>query len=751
MHKLHLTTTGYVLGIAMVLSSIIYFFAANWSGMDRYEKIVLSVGLLILFYGSAYLSNMLRLFGEERTFLAHLLLWAGCFSFGICLALLGQIYNSHADSYTLYGIWLLPTVAFAIITRFTSFYILSYGLLHLTIWFYFYPVSVLYYYDDLKQTWITLLLATVNFLILLVLERGILQSKLLRIVSYLALHIALIALSNSHFIGDVAYGFNILSIASLAFAFWWYAKKTTDKLMLSLTALATSGYAIVKFIELADHFASESFFMLGLLFVGVLLTANYVFFRHIQKLKYRQQSENDHMTTSHVKQTDPRVDQPTHSSDIATHIVSTAITVIGVFIGTVSVIALVMLTLDNYATDINVQDVLFVLSLVLLVPMFIFQKIQSTVRYTLLSIGFLVGFIGAFRLYDDGFIPLIFTGIAGFGTFYLSPFALRILTYLLCNLALGISLTSYMEHFEFIYMLIFITLANGTVYWITRLKLQTPNYATLRPIALSTTLLGGFWITFLDPIFKGSYFIFNIAFAIVSIVFLIVSIRKHRHVEAWISFIFSLAYLIYKYYDLLWSLLHKSITLAISGGIFLLATYLWSRLKERTTNHIEAAAILGRKKRFLIVFLVLLQLCSLGVISARNEYLLKNGTPVKLSLEPIDPRAMLQGDYVQLRYEITSPDALRNNQINEEGKIQIVLGEGEDHVYHFERIYEGEKLMDNEVIINGRLNGIGMVYYGIESYFIPEGSGREVEQEAKFAYVRISKNGNAILERISDE
>ncbi len=37
------------------------------------------------------------------------------------------------------------------------------------------------------------------------------------------------------------------------------------------------------------------------------------------------------------------------------------------------------------------------------------------------------------------------------------------------------------------------------------------------------------------------------------------------------------------------------------------------------------------------------------------------------------------------------------------------------------------------------------IQYGSEHYFIPEGTGSKVESEARFATVRVGKNGDAIV------
>jgi len=40
------------------------------------------------------------------------------------------------------------------------------------------------------------------------------------------------------------------------------------------------------------------------------------------------------------------------------------------------------------------------------------------------------------------------------------------------------------------------------------------------------------------------------------------------------------------------------------------------------------------------------------------------------------------------------------------------------------------------------------IQYGIEHYFIPEGTGSKVESEARFATVRVGKNGDAIVTKV---
>jgi uncharacterized membrane protein len=151
--------TGYLLGVALILSAVIYFFASNWVWMDRLEKEGFSVGFMWLFYGA----SAIFVYGMKRhDFLGRWFFVAGAVAFGITMALIGQIYNSHAYSYWLFFIWLVPTVLLAWLTKYELLSVLSVVLMELTFFFYYFPSS----FDIVRGEWesflILLLFAIVN-------------------------------------------------------------------------------------------------------------------------------------------------------------------------------------------------------------------------------------------------------------------------------------------------------------------------------------------------------------------------------------------------------------------------------------------------------------------------------------------------------------------------------------------------------------------------------------------------------------
>lgn len=157
---------------------------------------------------------------------------------------------------------------------------------------------------------------------------------------------------------------------------------------------------------------------------------------------------------------------------------------------------------------------------------------------------------------------------------------------------------------------------------------------------------------------------------------------------------------------------------------------------------------------------VLLQVLLLVFIVARYHYALANGVPVLLKVVPVDPRDLLRGDYVILNYEISNIklDTVRN----EAGSV----GYG-DTVYV--RLEKGEKYWEamaidktihptdtSNVWLRGRVESSYRrnlrIKYGIEQFFIPEGTGHLIERERNrekvSVEIRVSKSGIGLIKQL---
>lgn len=152
----------------------------------------------------------------------------------------------------------------------------------------------------------------------------------------------------------------------------------------------------------------------------------------------------------------------------------------------------------------------------------------------------------------------------------------------------------------------------------------------------------------------------------------------------------------------------------------------------------------------LIVTSVLVLGCLNWLIIAK-ERILQTGRTVLCELVPVDPRSLMQGDYMVLRYKVAEDAAPHVSENTFDG--HIVMSLDENDVAVFERIDNGNSLADNEVRIRFRRrhNSFrrGSIRIGAESYFFEEGRGNDFSK-AKYGELKVAPNGECILVGLRD-
>jgi len=140
------------------------------------------------------------------------------------------------------------------------------------------------------------------------------------------------------------------------------------------------------------------------------------------------------------------------------------------------------------------------------------------------------------------------------------------------------------------------------------------------------------------------------------------------------------------------------------------------------------------------------QIILLLAFIAVKENTLRSGTSVLLQTVPIDPRSLLQGDYAILDYEIAEfPNSLHLVVVTGQ-RYYVELVEDTDGVWRAVGYYP-EKPGSDRVFIAGTVKSNGRLEFGIDTFFLPEGSGRLVET-ARDVKVRVSvdDDGKAVIE-----
>lgn len=154
-----------------------------------------------------------------------------------------------------------------------------------------------------------------------------------------------------------------------------------------------------------------------------------------------------------------------------------------------------------------------------------------------------------------------------------------------------------------------------------------------------------------------------------------------------------------------------------------------------------------RYKWILIVLNLLILLVYFNFSVSKKERILKDGRLILLELAPVDPRSLMQGDYMSLSYAIA--DLESDKKIPKRGFCVIKL----DSNQVAKRVrFQKEKtpLSQSEHLIEYTAPNEWSVNIGAESYFFQEGETEKFEK-AKYGGIRIDKHGNSLLVGLYNE
>lgn len=169
------------------------------------------------------------------------------------------------------------------------------------------------------------------------------------------------------------------------------------------------------------------------------------------------------------------------------------------------------------------------------------------------------------------------------------------------------------------------------------------------------------------------------------------------------------------------------------------------------------------KRLVYFILAVAAQAAILAAVPGRQVYTRFTGKLITIKTAPADPYDFLSGYHVVLNYEISRPPGLgpirRNRQTARERNkpVYVVLKAGDDEIWSATSVHDiwPQNVPDGCLVIKGYSRaGWRRIQYGIESYFIPEKSRREIEKDLRQnrrqakVQIKIDRFGNAALIRL---
>lgn len=160
-----------------------------------------------------------------------------------------------------------------------------------------------------------------------------------------------------------------------------------------------------------------------------------------------------------------------------------------------------------------------------------------------------------------------------------------------------------------------------------------------------------------------------------------------------------------------------------------------------------------RYKWILILGNLLLLLAYFNWSVFKKEQTLKEGKLVLFRLAPVDPRSLMQGDYMALNYDVP-----RVSELYPGDSIELVPSQGyavlaldSNQVATIVRLQPAiGELRTGELLIKYRKESYDLLKLGAESFFFEEGQG-ETYEKAEYGGLRVDEGGNSILVGLYDE
>jgi len=126
----------------------------------------------------------------------------------------------------------------------------------------------------------------------------------------------------------------------------------------------------------------------------------------------------------------------------------------------------------------------------------------------------------------------------------------------------------------------------------------------------------------------------------------------------------------------------------------------------------------------------------------------ENGQTIYLDLRPVDPRALMLGDYMRLRYtEERVPEGRDIDDLPPKGA--FVMSLNENNVGSVLRLDSNSEIASNEVRFNYTRTDHSLTFGAPRFYF--ENGTAETYENARYGVFKVSSTGTAILVDLADE
>ena len=155
----------------------------------------------------------------------------------------------------------------------------------------------------------------------------------------------------------------------------------------------------------------------------------------------------------------------------------------------------------------------------------------------------------------------------------------------------------------------------------------------------------------------------------------------------------------------------------------------------------------------IITLLAVLGLVNFNIY--KYEQHLADGDTVLLALAPVDPRSLMQGDYMRLRFAIEDDIGRvfekQDKDFYQPSEGWVVVRKDEHNVGQFVRLVDNPNtnLAPDEMVIHYRVRN-GQVKFATNAFFFQEGQGDKYEN-SEYGVLKVNDKGEPLLAGLADK
>lgn len=148
------------MGVVLVAAGVIFFFAFNWHDLGRYAKFALVEALMVAGFALSWRLGVDGIAGKAALLFVSLMT-------GALLALVGQTYQTGADTWELFAVWAAAILPWVLVARFPPLWVIWLALVNAAVSLYFLTFGFLWgmLFAPEKLIWLLFGLNTVALVI----------------------------------------------------------------------------------------------------------------------------------------------------------------------------------------------------------------------------------------------------------------------------------------------------------------------------------------------------------------------------------------------------------------------------------------------------------------------------------------------------------------------------------------------------------------------------------------------------------